>query len=164
MEPNSRCQICFEEIKEDGYCIKFDCLHVVCLKCYPYIAFNLLSSSQFSINRRLLDSFEEKYACPLCSKGKALRNSPEINTEFLREVSNFDKPEPQKIFICDICDVKVASKFCESCKENNLGFFCDECAKVIHIAGKRKEHKLISIEDFIKNRQEFGCLCDNYLN
>lgn len=140
MEPNTYCQICYEEIIQETYIIKFDCLHIICLKCYPYIAFDLLSSSQYLLNQRLLESFEQQYTCPVCTKGKALRNSREINAEFLKEHVNLKKREAQKIPICNLCNEKEANKFCEICHDNKEGFSCEDCGKANHSFANKKKN------------------------
>lgn len=158
MELDKICQICFELIKTESYLIRFDCSHTICLKCYPYIAFNLLSKSNFSLNCRLLDSFEEKYSCPLCKKGKALQESSENYSNFLK-IKESIISESQKQSICNLCKKKAAIKFCQKCHKNEEGIMCRECAVTFHSYASRKDHYLIAIEEYLQKQKTYGCSC-----
>lgn len=159
MEPNIFCQICFDLIEKSSFSIHFDCSHVICLKCYPYIAFNLLSKYDFSLNSRLLESFEERNNCPLCQKGKALGDSRENYNNFLKNKANIKNAERLKTPLCSLCNEKKANKHCEICQKIEEGILCDECAEKIHPFERKKNHELIPIEQYLSKQIEFGCSC-----
>lgn len=161
MEFNNICAICFEYIAPKNIPIKFDCFHMICLKCFPYIAFNLLSNFNFSLNCRLLDSFEEKHTCPLCNKGKALQELSENQLYFLQNKGNFNTLEPQEMPICNLCYKKKGNFFCHICHKNNEkeGIMCVECAKTFHLYASKKNHLMTPIKEYLQNQKKNGCSC-----
>lgn len=166
MEHNKICQICNELFEDTSMRIEFDCSHTICFKCYPYIALNLLSHSNFSLDCRLLDSFKKRYSCPCCKKGKALEKSSKIHESFLKMRPNFDKT---KNILCYLCKENNATKICNVCQVHYEGILCDEFAIASHSFQKKREHKLFSIDIegiknyccFSKKNNEFKFYCED---
>lgn len=154
------CSLCHEMICNKSEELVFDCTHILCLKCFPYIAINILSNSQFILEWDILQSFNCEYFCPLCEKGKISMNSFENLSNFL-QMQLINPCSPNRVPFCDLCHQNKATKYCQECEEKaNEGVICDVCCKALHSVGIKQKHKLSPLGKYPIEQQQHRCLCN----
>ena len=161
---NKFCFICQEDAVEKNQ-IFFTCDHSFCLKCYPYLLINLLSSN--GINEKLFENLQREILCPICSLGKAQFSFKPLYEEFFHDKSNSKEgnlKESKKL--CSYCDEVAKEWFCVECNDG----FCITCLEAIHQVKKFQNHRITTLDDYREiieldctslpmKKQDFKCKC-----
>jgi len=147
------CAICQEGLKIDH--ISSSCDHSFCLKCYPYLLFNLIKS--IGIRAEFFGNPQNEYLCLICGSGKIKFPYESLFKEF-KENPSFGKEKAKKL--CDGCKEKHAEIFCTEC----LRIFCDECLEQTHKPKMFQSHKISNLEHMeslkeVSTAEKFQCSC-----
>lgn len=154
---NENCSLCQEEIPKKK--IFFSCSHSICMKCFPYIWYNILDVQ--GLNLTFFTMKQQKITCPLCRVGVA--SLPNNISEFIEYLQHYEFQKDIRLeTICAGCNKQISGiKFCMDCNKN----FCDSCFNQTHSVTNYKKHVLVNCEihrckcGFKKNLNKFCMSC-----
>lgn len=149
---NSFCSLCENEFEADIPRIKFECGHILCIPCSPYLILKALEARLISSSSFLSNYFEA--LCIIChevsSKTQIIINSL-LNNEFQH------KQAPVASAMCEYCEKIPRSFYCVDCEQS----FCRYCLDCHHSPNKKWSFHEIHEESNEDPYLKFLCKCTN---
>ena len=127
MEPNLSCSICKNELS--SYPLVYSCGHKFCLSCFPYIMYNIITST--GIESDFFYENKNSYPCMICHNGTSDISIRQLIESLKMEDKTIFSPD-EKNGLCDACIKNISTLWCKNCNFN----YCSKCEKQFH--GKHK--------------------------